>query len=160
MIVQSLVEDVENSKPYKEWKSGIEQHVFLVSIFAQIEDEKPIVWHVNYYCPGTDKSMTFTTYPSIEAQSESTLASDNPKPLNPDEAKVSFPEIMERASEAMSSNYPNHTFSKMLATLHQEEHPIWTVNFLTHQSQTINIKLSADSGEIISHKAFSLKDLT
>ncbi|MEK6967336.1 MAG: hypothetical protein AABX51_01765 [Nanoarchaeota archaeon] len=160
MIAKELLEDVEASTPYKDWRKEIPQHIFLVSIFARIEDEKPIVWHINYYCPGTEKSATFTTYPTIEFLSESTLANDNPKPLNADEATTAFPEIMERATEALSANYPNHTYNKILATLHQEEQPTWTMNFLTNQAQTINVRVSASNGEIISHKVFSLKDLT
>ncbi|TAL51746.1 MAG: hypothetical protein EPN86_06060, partial [Nanoarchaeota archaeon] len=160
MNVGSLLEDVENSQPYKDWKKDNPQHFFLISLFAQIEDEKPVKWHVNYFCPGTEKTITFVTFPEIEFESESELASNDVKALDSSNATITFPEIIDKASEAFSSNYPNHTYKKLLATLHQEERATWAINFLTEQAQTINMRISADTGEVLSQKLFSLKDLT
>ncbi len=160
MNVQSLLDDVENSAPFKAWRAQNPQHSFLVSLFAQVEDEKPIAWHVNYYMPGTEMCTTFTTHPEIELAAVSELAAKNPKELDSQQATISFPEILERAVEAFSSSYPNFTYSKLLVTLHQEEQATWAINFLTNQAQTVNIRLSAQTSEVISSKLFSLKDIS
>ena|SRR3989344_2396379 len=159
MNVQSMLLEIEESASYKEWKKEYPQHSFLVSIFSIVEDEKPIKWNFNFFTPGTEKATTFVTFPEISRQGESELISDDPKAVDIENVTMTFPEIVESASDAFSENYAKMNYSKMMATLHQEEgKPVWNISFLTDQGKTITIRLGADDGKMISHKAYSISD--
>ncbi len=161
MNAEKLIEEIQSSEPYLQWQKETEQHKFLASIFAVVEDEKPINWHVNFYIPGTQKSATFTSAPNIERLADSTMNGDEPVELNVEQAKMSFPEILEKACEALEKKYPRYTYSKILATLHQNENEAqWNIAFLTSQAVTVRFQVRASDGEILSEKTFSIHDFS
>jgi len=157
MDINQVVKDVESSEEFK----SIDPDHYLVHIFRMMDADKDEDCQVGYYSKKTDKIVVFDYLkgkvkgmPPEEAFKEKNYIA----PLDLAKVNVPMDVALNKAQEVVKSNYPAHLLSKAIVLLQKlpDFGQIWNITVITHTFQVINIKINAETGDVIKHSMESL----
>jgi len=163
MELQDAIEAIKQSQEYK---FSIKHHkgaFFSYALRILGREEKP--WHIGLYLPGKDTIIPFTFQGNDvfqENEEEIMKNTQSIKPLNLLPDSKSFHSIQQVAYGFVKKNYPKEIINTSIFLLqHLDEYgTIWNVTVMGHSLNTINMKISPDTGEMLSHKADSFLSMT
>ncbi|HYD03633.1 MAG TPA: hypothetical protein VEC16_05020 [Alphaproteobacteria bacterium] len=157
MDFKHKVSKVESSPKFSSFiKSN--PHYYLVHIFS-VKDENPnTVWQVGYYSKDTDKIIVFEDNDALAEiivhEPEEALKEENYiKQLELDSLVVSLSEAINICQETIKQNYPKEIPSKHIFLLQNlpEFGQVWNITIVTLAFSVINVKIDAQSGNILKH---------
>lgn len=153
MEIKEIVKKIENSLVYKKWKEK-NSDFYLVHLF--FDDNPP---QVGYYSPKKDSIVTFVADDEVTMNPESEVFKEKKiiKELVLSDVKLKIAQINQKTKTFVSENYKNELISKNILILQVlENNPIYNVTYFTKAFKTLNIKIDAKTGEIVSHELSNL----
>ena len=162
MEFKKLIEEIESTEEFKEWKKN-HPDFYLAHAFVMKEQDNEM-WNIGYYDKNTNKMETIVKQGdniSFIPEQEILKASQEIIQLNPDEVKISPEEALETAKECIKENYPKEPVLKHFFIIqHLEGATVYNITYVTQTFKTINIKVSVTDGKIIKHSCEKLADFS
>jgi len=155
--IKELKQEVENSKVFRNWQSQHKKAYFYM-LFSMF-DSKPEL-EFSYYEPDSKTVTTFTINKSVGLKStEAVEWEEKPKEPKLEQVNVGFDEALKKGLELQEKYYTEEGPIKKIVILQfLDERIIWNITFLTLSFSTLNIKLDASTGSVISHSLRKLFD--
>jgi hypothetical protein len=149
---------LENSKEFKGWKQH-NPEAFLSYGFMIIPKEN--CWKAGFYHPDNDNITTFTISDKITIENEEEVFKPEQMHVNRlDTAKIKIPlkKALEIAEKLQKEHYKAQTPVEKIIILQNLEKlgTIWNITYVAQTLETLNIKISAGTGEILEHKSIKL----
>ena len=157
MDINEIVKTVESSSDFKKLDSGY----YLVHFFRMMDSQKSEDCQLGYYNKKIDKIVVFE-YDSGNvkalAPEEAFKEKGDILALELDKITLSLDNALNKAQDVVKNNYPAHLLSKAIVLLQKlpEYGQLWNITVITHTFQVINIKINAETGEVIKHSMESL----
>ncbi len=158
MKIQSIVQDIENHKEFQAWHK---QHAtcFLAHVFMMI-DKKGMTWQLGY-CDGAGSGdemiTTVTLAEDMLTISKPEKAFKKPgstiKALKMGEVQTDVPDVLTMLHDLQHKKYPAELPVKKIVVLQNiAEGQVYNVTYVTQTMKTLNIKVDAGSGKVVSEK--------
>lgn len=157
MEFEDYIERVEKSDLFIDWKIKNPDY-YLVHIFMM--SGQPV--QVGYYNEEEDKVASFILKDEIEMNppEESFKKADSIPVLDVERVKIDIPEAFKKAKTLKEEKYSKEVIDKDMSILQMlEDSPIYNITFITKAFNFINIKVDAETSEILKHQINSILDL-
>ncbi|MBI2546631.1 hypothetical protein HYV81_05630 [Candidatus Woesearchaeota archaeon] len=164
MDIIAKLKSLEHTLEFKDWQAQHHGH-YLVHAFKLLDEANKSIWQIGYYDKETDTITTFVIedgkelkiIPNLEIFKEEKAAIQK---LDISKVKVNAQEAVDKAEAFLKEQYPGEVIVKTILILQSIEHgQVYNLSFITKSVSTINIKLAADSGQVLEHHKISLSDL-
>lgn len=148
-----LLQKLEQSKEYKEWKTDdvILAHGFTV-LDNKYEESEP--WQAGYYNKKEDKITTFKITKNVVEKGSSEEVFKKPETkigeLDPSKLKKNFEEIKKIIKSYQEEKYKQEIPNKIIVLLQvvPEVGTVWNVTIITAAFNTVNMKIDVETGEV------------
>ena len=162
MEIKEALKKLEESSEFKEWKENNEDDYFSYA-FCELNGHGG-AWQMGYYNKNEDKITTFIVDEEIKVMPQQEVFKKPEMKVNKvelEKVKLSFAEIMDKASEFQKKEYPKEDVNKTIAILQNLEEfgDVWNITFITRSFNTLNVKVNAEDGKVLEHKLSSIFDL-
>lgn len=130
---------------------------YLSSCFTIIVDDKKPVWQFHYYNKNEDTITTFKVSDKIKKIPNTEVfkrESDKVEELKIDKIKIQYSQALEKINSL--EKYNQQEFDKTIIILQNVSKPIWNISMLTKSFNILNVRLSAETGEILKETFESL----
>ena len=159
MLFKQVVARLEESKEFKDWKKDRDD-CYLAHGFISFGDNSH--WQIGYYNRKTDKITSFIMGPEIVVNPEENIFKEDHsevRPLELDRIKISLEHALNTAEELQVKEYANDPVMKKIMIIQNiDQGQVWNVTFVTRTFKTLNIKVDAETGVVVEHKATSIMD--
>src|SRR3989344_1888470 len=145
---------------FKDWHK---KHAdsFLAHGFMMLDEANKDIWQIGFYNPKTSKMTTFMVGKTIEHTVEQeVLESGAPiQNLSVEDVKVSPEKALSIAKELLKKEFAKELPIKEFFIIQRiEGKTVFNITYFTQSFKTVNIKIDAKSGEIISKNIQALMD--
>jgi hypothetical protein len=163
MRIKKVVEELTNSEEFKSWREDNKES-YLAHLFRMMDEPNEGIWQIGYYNPKDDKITTFI----MENEGVKVVPPSDvfKKPnaeleaLDMEAVIVDWMTALENASEFREEEYKNEWPVKSFFILQKlPEGIVYNLTLVTKTFNTLNLKVSGVSGEIIGHKLTSLFEI-
>lgn len=158
MEIKELIERVLESKEYKEWDKKHDHH--LAHVFKMVDEKK---WQFGFFCAEDNSMTSFILDGDALTLSEPSEVFKKPgdtvRQLDPEKIHLDWPDALAKAKELQEQEYPKELVFKRFFILQNLDGAVYNITFVTKAFNTINVRVSAADGSVISHKLESLMDL-
>jgi len=116
-------------------------------------------WQIGYYDPDADKITAFSVSDDVVKNPDSEVFKKDKKvlELEPSKVKITLDKTLEKAKKLQKTVYSQHTPVKKVVILQKLSlGQVWNVTYITQTFKTLNIKIDAESGEVIKHDLIEL----
>lgn len=157
MKIKEIVEKVEKSEAFREWKK---QHKdsFLVHLFMMYDEKES--YQVGYYDKKKDMITSFSVDDEIMASPESEVFKKEKtvvKRLDIKKVKKDFEDAVSIANKFQREKYSTEIPIKKIVVLQNIDFgQIWNITFISKTFNTLNMKIDAGSGKVKKHELVSL----
>ncbi len=154
MNFKEIIAKIESSEEFKEYKKQ-NKDSFLADIFTIIKEKEAEDWQFDYYSKSKDKITSFIIQDKeIQEKEEEIFRKDNSEiiKLNLNNIKITVEKALEEINKKTKEK-PNEIIIA-LQVINKKE--TWNITYLTTSFKTINTKIDAKSGKIISQEETSL----
>lgn len=161
MDLKQSIKKVESSKAYKQFIKANPEYSLAHCFTMFQEGDKEHKWEMGYYSGKTDKLVVFETSPKVLMRdAEDALKREGTiNKLDISKVKVSLTRALEVCSELLSKEYPGKSVTKNIIVLQNLERQMFNVTLVTISFDIINIKIDAETGEVIDHNLQSIMSL-
>ena len=156
MRFKQALKKLYDSKVYKEWKT---KSCYLTYGFIMISEEVKQEWQIGCYDPKADRITAFTISDKVIKNPESEVFKKNSEvfELEPSKIKLTLEKTLEKAEEVQKTKYAQHTPVKKVVILQKLSiGQVWNITYITNTFKTLNIKIDAESGEVLKHDLIEL----
>jgi len=156
MEIRKLVEKLESSEEYKEWIKN-NNDFYLVHLFF-MTNQPP---QIGYYQKKRDQVVTFDLADQIVINPASEVIKQNKtiERLELLKIKIDKAKALDVVKNVKKTKYPKEMIDKEIVLIQQlSGQPLYNVTFFTKTFNTLNVKLNAENGHVISHDLASLVD--
>lgn len=149
------IEAVHETKEFKEFKKK-SPNSYLCAGFLLIETLDNTPWQMDYYCPDR-KIMATIILKGKEAELKETdqisLSKEGVTELNLEKVDYDFEDALKVIDKLLNEKYQGHKANKIITVLqNMKGNETWNITYLTNQFHVLNVKINAESGELISEK--------
>ncbi|MFA5141389.1 MAG: hypothetical protein WC471_00265 [Candidatus Woesearchaeota archaeon] len=154
---------LQEDSSYLRWKKE-NPHAILSYAFITIQKELSNDWQIGYYDEKADRMITFSIVDTkvVDKRVDEVFKEPGSKMFAIDMSKVKLgaAEILKKIDAFITKEYPNEIPSKKIIILQNlKDHGlIWNITIISLTMNSLNIKISAETGEIKAHKLVSLMD--
>ena len=116
-------------------------------------------WQFDFYSMKSGKMTSFQMGKSIAVQKDQEIFSKGtyPKKLKLGLVKVEFNDAMSRAGTLIKKKLPNESINKEIVILQEmDDKAVWNITLLTSAFNIMNIRIDANSGDVIQEKCESI----
>ncbi|MBT7903250.1 hypothetical protein HN587_05285 [Candidatus Woesearchaeota archaeon] len=164
MKIKDLIDKLANNSEFIAWKES-HKDTLLAHIFFICDNPTLINYDIGYYTADNNRMTTFlVSGDDIKINSDQEIFKDPTHPiLELDLSKINleFEEAIGLASALQQEKYSaDLPMKKFVILQHIKQGLVWNVTFMTQSLKTLNIKIDAESKEIVEHKATSMMDFT
>ncbi|MGV8150552.1 MAG: hypothetical protein ACP5NV_02380 [Candidatus Woesearchaeota archaeon] len=157
MNINKIIEFVESSPDFKKLGGDYK----LVHFFRMMDSQNSEDCQIGYYSKKSDKIVVFeydTGVVKALPPEEAFKEKGDIAPLELKKLMISLDDALNKAQEVVKNNYPAHLLSKAIVLLQKlpEYGQLWNITVITHTFQVINIKINAETGDVIKHSMESL----
>jgi hypothetical protein len=164
MKLPDIIEKLEENSEFKKWK---EEHkdTYLAHAFMMMDPANENIWQIGYYNPKTDKVTTFVIEGDDIKISPETNIFKKPnakvEPLDISKVKIGTIQAIETGEGVMEKDYPKALPIKMFFIIQTipEQGSVFNMTFITQDFKTVNIRISSETGKVLSHKVESILDI-
>ncbi len=159
-MIKDIISELEKSTEFTSWKKGGHK-AYLVHAFKMHDKANQDIWQIGYFNPETNLITVFEVGSSINRQKDAEVFKEQEKLVHPlilSDAEIDETEAMKKANETLGENYKGVGVFKSFMILQNldEVGQVWNVTFVTMQFKTVNVKIDAKTGDVVTHKAVSL----
>jgi hypothetical protein len=156
--VHDVVDKVESSAAFLAFNAENPHH-YLVHAFstagAHIDPME-----LGYYGKEADKITVFKTDPLTRMPAEEVFKERGVlEALDLSLVKLGLTQALAKAEEYRHDAYPKHQTMKTICVLQQKQRPIWNMTIVTNTLNMINMRIDAQTGELISREMQSIMNL-
>ena len=151
LTFKESLKKLENSKEFKEFMKKNE-NVFLCNGFVILENGVGD-WQIDFYDDLNDKLMSFTLKGKIMKRESEAFKNEKIKisELDAEKVKIELKNALDNIKELMDKKYSNESVTKTIVILQNyKKKNIWNITHITTSFKTLNVKLNAENGKIIS----------
>jgi len=154
MELKGILEKLHQSKEFKDWEK---EHgdAFLAHGFMLLDEANKDSWQIGYFSPDKDSMTTFVVserFVETVPDQEILKSEHGLKELKPDDIKVGHEKALSKADEYHHLHHPREVSLKKFFIIQQfHDEPVYNVTFFFQSLKTLNIKISATTGEITHH---------
>ena len=152
MEVQEKIGKLTTSLLFKEWHQKNTGY-YLAHIFIMLDEVNKHTWQIGFYNSEKEKMITFLmTNDKIQhtAEQEVLKKEGTIEKLNLEKIKITPEEALEKAKKCFSE-YKDIPLKEFFIIQNTEGHHMYNVTYFTQSMKTVNIKIDAETGEIIKH---------
>ena len=142
--IKEFLEELKKSEIFKKFKE--KNQLAYNSSISKIQKELQI----DYYDPNTDKITSFTKRNNEIISQESEVF--RKEKIDIPELKLDKIKITLKAIEDIIAMKYQEIPTKKIFILQQKESPIWNITYLTQSLNILNMKINAETGQIIEEK--------
>lgn len=155
---KKCLDELKNSKEFKNWKKK-NPKTFLSYGFIIIPKET--CWKAGFYHPGKDVITSFIINDKIKIEQEEQIFKPEKMHVNKldiKKIKTNHKQALKTAEKLQKQKYKNHNPIKTILILQnlEKQGTIWNITYITQTLETLNIKISAQTGKILEHKLVKL----
>ena len=135
---------LKKSEVFKKWKRE-NKDFFLCGCFSMFDDSEEF-WQFDFYNKEKDKMTSFKVDEKIEIQLEDDVFSENKDVIGEidlEKVKFSIKDVLKKVNE----NYSG--VKRKIVILQSKDCLIWNITLLMHGTNVVNLKISAENGEIL-----------
>jgi hypothetical protein len=139
-------------------KDLIPEDAFLAHAFVMIDEAGNEDWQLGYYSPSSGMMTSFQIGETINAlpAAEVLKADVEIAELDPDAVTISPTLAQEAAERARKQQYSDQLPVRTFFIIQHLHVPVYNITLITRQFNTINIRVHATTGEIVSHSCQNL----
>jgi len=157
---EEILKKLEESPEYKDWKKSSE-HSFLSHMIFFVEGDTTTETQVGFYNEKRNKVKSFTmsetTIMGLPEDEVFKKEEDKVYPVDLSKVMLDLQKASDEAENVQKKNYPKHIPIKKIIVLQNiNGDNIWNIIYVTANFQTLNIKLDAETGNLIEHKLVDL----
>lgn len=157
MDIFKRYEELKNNTDYKKFKRDNEDY-YLVHIVIQEEQEDA---EFGFYNPKTNKIVVFNTNPIKKGEEDDAFNEGKTiTKLDLNKVKVNYEDAINEINKIQKENYPTEQVKKKIIILQNLEKEVWNVTLITTTLNVINIRINAETKEIVRKDKTSLMDMT
>ncbi|MBD3204164.1 hypothetical protein GF327_07750 [Candidatus Woesearchaeota archaeon] len=145
---------LKQSPEYKEWRKQNPDYYLCHGFFMTGQ-----VWELGFYDPNKDRITTFSVGDKITKTSDSEVFKKNKKVKKLDTSKINlnFSEAKDISMNLQKTKYPAHAALKKIFIIQNiNDEAVWNITFVTKSFKTLNIKINANTKDIICDSFVSL----
>ncbi len=160
MDFHHALSNLTNNLSFKEWHKN-NPDSFLAHGFMMLDDANKDVWQIGFYKPERSKITTFIVNKTIEHTSEQeVLESGNPiQKLSVEDVKIPHEGALKTAKDIMQKEFKKEVSIKEFFIIQKlEDRTVFNITFFTQSFKTVNVKIDAKTGEIVSKSLQSLME--
>jgi len=155
---KEALDELKNSKEFKDWKAK-NQEAYLSYGFIILPKENS--WKAGFYHPDNDNITTFTISNKITIEHEEPVFKPKQTHVNKLEiskVKITLKKALETAEKLQKQHYKSQTPVEKIILLQDIDKMgiIWNITYISKTLETLNIKISAQSGKVLEHKSIKL----
>ena len=161
MDLKQTIKKLEKNNAFSSWKDR-NKHTYFSYAFKIPQEMKNDEWQIGFYNRDKDKITTFTiTGDDVGIRHEEEMFKKEEtkvKEIKIDNVKLSFDDVLSKATEFQQENYPKDKALKTIVILQNSDEfgDVWNVTFITEPFNTLNMKIDASDGKIKHHKISSI----
>ncbi|MBS3167416.1 hypothetical protein J4403_04400 [Candidatus Woesearchaeota archaeon] len=158
------VKKIESSKEFKDLKKTC-KNLILADGFILLEKQNYDSgdygdWQIDFFDKDSGCMFSFTFEDkkiNVKKTTEIVKADEEVHKVNIKNLKISFEAILEKVERIREKNYSNERPYKIIIIIqNRKKQDIWNITYLTANFKTLNLKISAETGDLIEE---SLKPL-
>ena len=161
MDYKEAFEVLQESLEFKSWRKN-NPKPYLAHFFTELDAHlRNLNWEIGYYDAEKDLITTFAINEQIQLQPEAQVFKErhSVKELKMEEIKTDTLQILENVKRFQMKNYPAQTPLKGFLIIQNIDFgAVWNVTLVTQAFAALNIKLRAQSGEIVHHNLSTFFD--
>ncbi len=157
MELKNAIDKLKLSEEFTKFKEE-NSNYYLAHAFSIVDTEE-IEWQVGYYGVEKDNVIVFEVGDIVTVHPQSEVfkkPGTTVKELKLEDIKISLKQAAEIADELVKKKYSAETINKTIAIIQNLELPLYNLTLVTATFHIINIKINADTGEIISETRESI----
>ncbi|MCC7574664.1 hypothetical protein KO361_03665 [Candidatus Woesearchaeota archaeon] len=149
---EKLTQNIE----YKKFMRNNKEY-YLVHILVP-ENEQEL--EIGYYNPRTDKITIFKTNPITKQKEEDIFKEGKTiQQLEIKKIKINYEEATQKTNEILKKEHSAELVNKKIIILQHIMEPVWNMTFICKSMNIINIRINAETGQIIRNNKASLLDM-
>ncbi len=159
-----LIPALEETETFREWKEK-NPDAKIVHLFLLLDPGKDTKYDIGFYDPKKKLMTSFVADGEMKdieiSESKEIFTKDTASinPLDMSKVKTSFEQAMETCRKLQQEKYAKHEPLKEVVILQKlEQGQVWNITYITKTFQTLNIKVDAETGEVVEddlHQIFS-----
>ncbi len=164
MKLKDVIEKLESDSEFQEWRKTNKDY-YLAHAFMMMDKANENVWQIGYYNPKIDKVTTFIIEGGdIKISPELNIfkrPGSTVEKLDVSKVRIGTIAAIENAEKVMEKDYPRANPMKMffiIQNLKQQGH-VFNITFITQDFKTVNIRISSETGKVLSHNVENLMDI-
>jgi hypothetical protein len=164
MKLADVIKKLEADSEFEKWRKS-NKDAYLAHAFMMMDQANANIWQIGYYHPKTDKITTFIIEgDDIKISPEMNIFKrPDAKVEHLDVSKVQIGTVkaIETAEKIMEKDYPKASPVKMFFIIQNipEQGHVFNITFVTQDFKAVNIRISSENGEILSHKVENILDI-
>ncbi|HSU73201.1 MAG TPA: hypothetical protein VLJ21_05120 [Candidatus Binatia bacterium] len=159
MEFNAIIKDLHASKEFKAWKKEHSES-YLAHAFMLLDDANKDTWQVGFY--NSDNTITtFVVSRIVEViPNQEILRSDHEiLELKPQEVTLAYEAALKQATEFRILHHPREVPLKTFFIIQQlPSGAVYNITFFFQSMKTLNVKLAAGDGKIVSHSFQTLME--
>jgi len=162
-MINELISKLEDTALFKKWSSS-HPDAFLTHAFIQIKDEEST--DIGYFDEKNEMMTTFmmdTDGKVIDSREDKVFREPGKSILclNIEKVKKDLKTCLEIAANLQKEKYSVHTPVKRIVILQNlEVGQVWNITFITSSMKTLNIKIDAETGDIVEEGLHSIMEFS
>lgn len=159
MELKEIYKKLTESGDFKQWKDK-NPKTYLVHFF-KVEEENRGEWQMGYYDKEKDRITTFLVTEQIGIIPEQEVYKEKKviKKLDISKIKIDEEKAFTAVEEVIGKNYKGEfPIKKIIIIQNLGRGAIWNITFLIRSFKTLNFKINAETGKVLSHELNSLMD--
>jgi hypothetical protein len=156
--VKKELMELQDSEVYLAWKDN-HPDAYLTHAFCMYESKGQVDWQFGFYHKDTDKITTFVMEDMIKKMPESEVLKrdDMLNPVDMTKVDIDLMTALNVARTLQEEKYKGQSPLKIIVLLQNlREGLVWNITYLTQGFKTLNIKISAETGDVVDSSLKSL----
>lgn len=150
--LSELLKLVEDSETFKRWKIT-HNDSYLCSLFKNVSGIQNPEWQFHYYQPEKDTITVFNAGAEIKIVEEDSeilkKKNDKVEELKLDNVKIDLIQALNIIDTFHKNNYPQEIIVNKIIILQKLNRVVWNVTYITTTFNMSNVKVDAESGDIV-----------
>lgn len=157
MEFQQALEKVTSSELFAAYRKA-QPETQLVHVFSIVEPGKEPAWQFGYYAKEKGKIVVFSADPVEQLPEDDIFGEGHPHPLDLDGVTIGPREALEKSVTIMKK-YPGDVATRTIMILQHLDQPLYNLTVVTNTFHLVNIRIAADTGEIVREERRSILSL-
>ena len=161
MNVHQAIEYVEESEKYQQFTKAHPEY-YLAHCFCTIDKQGQSPWQIGYYSQKTEKIVSFTADEGViqHDEDEAFRKEGHVPQLDDKQVSISVEEAITHTDKYKEEHHRAEDITKYIVILQMmQDAPVWNITAVTNVFSLINMRIHADTAEILETNVDSVLNL-